>query len=136
MRERFDVVVVGGRCAGAPLAMLLARAGLRVCVVDRARFPSETPSTHAIHASGVTILERLGLRERVEPQAGVVDAGIVNLDGARAEVDSVTRMAGAPVLNARRETLAAILLEAAAGAGADVRTQTTVTGVVEERGQV
>src|SRR4051794_30682952 len=136
MREHFDVVVVGGRCAGAPLAMLLARAGLRVCVVDRARFPSETPSTHGIQPAGVTILERLGLRERVEPQAAVIEAGIVNLDGACVEIDSVSRMVGAPMFSARRETLDAILLEAAADAGADVRTGTAVTGLVEERGRV
>src|SRR5256885_14422426 len=105
MQEHFDVVVVGGRCAGAPLAMLLAREGLRVCVVDRARFPSETPSTHGIQPSGVTILERLGLRERVEPQAAVIEAGIVKLDGARAEIASVSPMGGAPLFNARREAL-------------------------------
>jgi 2-polyprenyl-6-methoxyphenol hydroxylase-like FAD-dependent oxidoreductase len=42
----FDVIVVGARCAGASLAMLLARGGHRVAVVDRASFPSDTMSTH------------------------------------------------------------------------------------------
>ena len=59
--ERFDVVVVGARCAGSPLAVMLARRGLRVCVLDRARFPSETLSTHVIQPCGVVILKRLGL---------------------------------------------------------------------------
>jgi choline dehydrogenase-like flavoprotein len=46
--EQFDAVVVGARCAGSPLATLLARRGLRVCLLDQARFPSETLSTHVI----------------------------------------------------------------------------------------
>lgn len=41
--KRFDVVVVGARWAGSPLATMLARRGLSVCLVDRAQFPSETP---------------------------------------------------------------------------------------------
>ena len=47
-----DVIVVGARCAGAPTAMLLARKGYRVLMVDRAGFPSDTVSTHMIHAAG------------------------------------------------------------------------------------
>jgi menaquinone-9 beta-reductase len=59
--ESFDVVVVGARCAGSPLAVMLARRGLSVCVVERARFPSETPSTHMIQPCGVRILDELGV---------------------------------------------------------------------------
>ena len=61
MADRFDVIVVGARCAGSPLAILLARARMRVCVVDRARFPSDTASTHGVQPSGVKILGRLGV---------------------------------------------------------------------------
>ncbi|HEU4361408.1 MAG TPA: FAD-dependent monooxygenase [Mycobacterium sp.] len=57
----FDVVVVGARCAGSPLAAMLARRGVSVCVLDRARFPSETPSTHIIQSCGVQVLDRLGV---------------------------------------------------------------------------
>jgi flavin-dependent dehydrogenase len=53
MNESFDAVIVGGRCAGAPLATMLARDGLRVCLVDKDRFPSDTPSTHGIQPIGV-----------------------------------------------------------------------------------
>jgi hypothetical protein len=59
--EHFDVVIVGARCAGSPLATMLARRGLRVCLLDRSRFPSETLSTHVIQPCGVAILERLGV---------------------------------------------------------------------------
>lgn len=44
----YDVIVVGARCAGSPVAMLLARRGHRVLLVDRSTFPSDTPSTHDI----------------------------------------------------------------------------------------
>jgi hypothetical protein len=61
----YDVIVVGARCAGSPTAMLLARKGYRVLLVDRATFPSDTPSTHFIRPSGVVQLKRWGLLERV-----------------------------------------------------------------------
>src|SRR5436189_5469319 len=60
-----DVVVVGGRCAGSATAMLLARQGLDVVVVDRAEFPSDTLSTHAIARGGVVQLNRWGLLDEL-----------------------------------------------------------------------
>jgi 2-polyprenyl-6-methoxyphenol hydroxylase-like FAD-dependent oxidoreductase len=60
-----DVIVVGARCAGSPTAMLLARKGYRVLVVDRATFPSDTVSTHVLHPLGVAALERWGLLQRL-----------------------------------------------------------------------
>ena len=57
--------MVGARCAGSPTAMLLARKGYRVLVVDRATFPSDTISTHLIHPPGVAALQRWGLLDRV-----------------------------------------------------------------------
>jgi len=60
-----DVVVVGARCAGAVTAMLLARLGYRVTVVERGRIPSDTLSTHGIARSGVVQLARWGLPDQV-----------------------------------------------------------------------
>ena len=60
-RSRHDVVVVGGRVAGSATAMLLARLGHDVVVVDQASFPSDTVSTHSIARSGVVQLRRWGL---------------------------------------------------------------------------
>ncbi len=51
--ERFDVVIVGARCAGSPLAALLARRGLRVAVIERAKFPRDTLSTHFFQAQAL-----------------------------------------------------------------------------------
>jgi 2-polyprenyl-6-methoxyphenol hydroxylase-like FAD-dependent oxidoreductase len=136
MPERFDVVIVGARCAGAPLATLLARAGVRVCVVDRARFPSDTASTHGVQPVGVEILGRLGLVEPLLKATPAIERGTLAFDDARIEVNSITELVGAPMLGPRRVTLDALLVEAAAAAGAEVRSQTAVTGLVEDDGRV
>ncbi len=47
-RPRYDVLIVGARAAGAATAMLLARQGRRVLLVDRAQYGSDTLSTHAL----------------------------------------------------------------------------------------
>ena len=64
-RSRHDVVIVGGRVAGSATAMLLARLGHDVMVVDQASFPSDTVSTHSIARSGVVQLHRWGLLDEV-----------------------------------------------------------------------
>jgi flavin-dependent dehydrogenase len=65
LRAVYDAIVVGARCAGAPTAMLLARAGARVLLLDRAGFPSDTISGHAIKSPGVAYLQRWGLLDAV-----------------------------------------------------------------------
>ena len=65
MNAVYDAIIVGARCAGSPTAMLLARKGYRVLVVDRATFPSDTVSTHVVHPLGVAALARGGLVDRL-----------------------------------------------------------------------
>jgi 2-polyprenyl-6-methoxyphenol hydroxylase-like FAD-dependent oxidoreductase len=132
----FDVIVVGARCAGSPLATMLSRAGLRVCLLDRASFPSDTPSTHGIQPCGVRILDRLGVREAVEATTEPVEHGLLGFDELRVELNDFGRKVGAPMLNVRRVTLDSILLGAAEEAGVEVRTGTNVTGLVEAGGRV
>ena len=57
----YDAIIVGARCAGAPTAMLLARKGYKVLLLDSARFPSDTISTHIVWPHGAEILERWGV---------------------------------------------------------------------------
>jgi menaquinone-9 beta-reductase len=133
---QFDVIIVGGRCSGAPLATLLARAGMKVCVVDRAVFPSDTPSTHGVQPTGVKLLDRLGVLDQVLDVAPAIEHGTMRLDDERIELTGISQMLGAPMVNVRRVTLDAILLDAAASAGADVRTQTAVTGLIQSGGRV
>src|SRR5829696_7536397 len=62
--------------------------------------------------------------------------GTIAFDDARVELSDFTELVGAPMLSARRVTLDAILIEAAAAAGTEVRPQTAVTGLIEQRGRV
>lgn len=70
----YDAIVIGARCGGAPVAMLLARRGHRVLLVDRATFPSDTMSTHGIPFRGLAKLREWGLHKRLLAEA--VDAGL------------------------------------------------------------
>ena len=111
-----DVVVVGARCAGAATAMLLAAAGHDVLLVDRATFPSDTLSTHAIARSGVVQLNRWGLLP------AVLDAGtppireVVFHAAARSVPRTVKDRMGVDMLVApRRHVLDALLVDARRG---------------------
>ena len=63
--KQYDAIIVGARCAGSPAAMLLARKGRNVLVVDRATFPSDTISTHILWPHGAEVLGRWGLLEQL-----------------------------------------------------------------------
>lgn len=137
MVEQYDAIVVGARCAGSPTAMLLARKGYRVLVVDRASFPSDTVSTHVIHAPGVAALKRWGLLDKVTatgcPSIDTYsfDFGPFTIAGTPHPRDGIST-AYAP----RRQLLDKILVDAAAHAGAEVRERFTVEDIVVEDGIV
>jgi 2-polyprenyl-6-methoxyphenol hydroxylase-like FAD-dependent oxidoreductase len=132
----FDAIVVGAHCAGSPLATLLASRGLSVCLVDRDDFPSDTPSTHGIQPVGVAVLERLGVLDRIREVSPGLESVYLAFDDRRVRVDDAARITGSPMYSARRVTLDAILLEGAREAGAEVRTKTTVTGLLRSGGRV
>jgi flavin-dependent dehydrogenase len=133
MSGTYDAIVVGARCAGSPTAMLLARKGYRVLLVDRARFPSDTLSCHFIHQPGVASLKRWGLlpeiaRTNCPPvRAQTVDLGPVVLTGSPAPAGDVT-----DAYAVRRTVLDHILVRAAARAGAEVRERFSVHELVTD----
>ena len=133
----YDVIVVGARCAGSPLAMLLARKGYRVLVVDRATFPSDTISTHIVWQPGAARLQRWGLLEAVAASncpaitTLAVDFGEFTLTGSPPPADG-TAEAYAP----RRTILDKILVDAAADAGAEVREGFAVTDLAMDGDRV
>ena len=120
MNEGYDAIVVGARCAGSPVAMLLARKGYRVLLVDKARFPSDTMSTHIIHPPGVDALERWGLRARLEA-TGCPPFGTYSLDVGPIRLAGTPRRAGTPSLCPRRTVLDKLLVDGAVEAGAELR---------------
>jgi len=131
-----DVIVIGARCAGSPTAMLLARRGYDVLLVDRATFPSDTISTHLIHPPGVAALERWGLLERLEATGCpaihryAFDMGPFVIEGAPGGADNA--VAYAP----RRTVLDKLLVDAAAEAGVEVREGFGVEEILFDDGRV
>jgi flavin-dependent dehydrogenase len=127
----YDAIIVGARCAGSPTAMLLARKGYQVLLLDRAHFPSDTLSVHYIHQTGMASLARWGLLERVaETNCPPVTRQTINfgpfaLRGAPPPADGIAE-AYAP----RRFKLDHILVRAAADAGAELRERFTVRELV------
>jgi 2-polyprenyl-6-methoxyphenol hydroxylase-like FAD-dependent oxidoreductase len=137
MTSRYDAIVVGARCGGAPTAMLLARRGHRVLLVDRATFPSDTVSTHFIHAPGVAALERWGLRAPLAASGCPAirryrfEFGPFTIDGSPRAIDGIDE-AYCP----RRPVLDTMLVHAAADAGAEVREAFSVDEILIEEGTV
>jgi flavin-dependent dehydrogenase len=128
----YDVVVVGGRVAGASTALLLARAGLRVAVLERSRIGTDTVSTHALMRAGVLQLSRWGvLPELVAAETPAVHRVAFHYaDGVAASV-TLRPTPGVDALYApRRHLLDRVLVDAAASSGADVHHETGVLGLL------
>lgn len=133
----YDAIVIGARVAGAPTAMLLARSGYRVLLLDRASFPSDTLSTHQVQLPGCVQLKRWGLFDTVlATHPGIVrtvhfDAGATTLTGSYPMVDGVDFM-----VSPRRTRLDALLVAAAREAGAEVREEFGVQKLLWDDGRV
>ena len=130
--HQYDAIVVGGRCAGSPTSMLLARQGHRVLVVDRATFPSDTVSTHIVHPPGIASLKRWGLLDRL------IATGCPPIDTYLFDFGPFT-ISGSPgtdeapvAYGPRRTVLDKLLVDAAAEVGAEVREQFTVEDIVAD----
>ena len=132
----YDVIIVGARVAGAPTAMLLARRGLKVLVLDRATFPSDTLSTHQVQLPGVARLARWGVLDAVL-EAGMLVTRDVRFDQGDAVIAG--RYPGYQGVEAmcspRRTLLDRVLVDAARAAGAEVRENFAVEEILGD-GQV
>jgi len=136
MGNVYQAIIVGARCAGSPLAMLLARKGYRVLLVDRATFPSDTLSTHVVQPLAVAALSRWGLLARL------VQTGAPSIDTYTFDFGPLT-LAGAPGTKdaplaycPRRTVLDKLLVDAASESGVHLREDFTVEQVVMENGRV
>lgn len=133
MTANYDVIVVGARCAGAATAMLLARQGLNVLVLDRARYGSDTVSSHALMRGAVLQLQRWGVLDAiVAAGTPAVRRAVFHYPEDTVSI-SLKPAAGVEALYApRRTVLDAALADAAAGAGADVRFGVSVTELLRD----
>ena len=125
-RKGLDAVVVGASLAGSSAALVLARAGARVALVDKAIFPRPKACGELLSPDGVAVLARLGLEDRVRAAgaATIRRFSLVRPDGVR-----VDGRLPAPALSLSRERLDLLVLEGACAAGAEARLGEAVTSV-------
>jgi 2-polyprenyl-6-methoxyphenol hydroxylase-like FAD-dependent oxidoreductase len=121
--KTYDAIVVGARCAGSPTAMLLARQGYRVLLLDKATFPSDTISTHIVWPHGAEIMDRWGLLDRLAATGCppialnmVFDVGPFALVGGVPDANG-----GRGGYCPRRTVLDKLLVDAAVESGAELR---------------
>ncbi|MEE4494122.1 NAD(P)/FAD-dependent oxidoreductase [Streptomyces sp. BE230] len=133
----YDIIVIGARCAGSPTAMLFAQQGYRVLLLEKARFPQDTLSSHYIHTQGVALLKRWGLLDRLR-EAGCrpidhqsYQAPGVRIDGFSLPIDG-QRTTYAP----RRYVLDPILADGAVAAGVEFREGCAVNDLLWEGDRV
>ena len=126
--HEYDAVVVGARCAGSATALLMARAGMRVLLLDRVHPGRDTLSTHALMRAGVLQLDRWGLLGRITAAGTPPVTGTTFHYADGAEHVALT----APLYAPRRTVLDPVLLDAAQAAGVEVGLGADVTGVTRD----
>jgi flavin-dependent dehydrogenase len=135
---RVDAVIVGARCAGAATAMLLARAGARVLLVDKGSYGSDTMSTHALMRGAILQLHRWGvLPAIVAAGTPAVHSTTFSYREQDITVPIEPRFGVSALYAPRRALLDRILVDTAAASGAEVRHGVRIDDViVDERGRV
>ncbi|WP_172294715.1 NAD(P)/FAD-dependent oxidoreductase [Pseudoruegeria sp. HB172150] len=126
--SHYDALIVGARCAGAATAMLLARQGARVLLIDRAMAGTDTMSTHALMRGAVMSLHRWGLLDTVA-NCGTPAIRQTSFRYGNEDITLALKSRdGVDALYApRRYVLDSILVEAARDAGAEVMHFTSLT---------
>lgn len=137
MNEPYDAIVIGARCAGSPVGMLLARRGHRVLVIDRAGPTADTVSTHYLQQYGLARLQSWGLLDRVHALGAppitrmTISYDDAVISGFADPIDGITA-----TLAPRRTALDPVLREAAEAAGAEVRLGVTLRDLIVSDGVV
>ncbi|MGA4844348.1 FAD-dependent oxidoreductase [Streptomyces sp. G45] len=127
----YDVIVIGGRCAGSPTAMLLARAGYRVLMAERSTFPKDTLSTLYIHQPGIARLGAWGvLPDVMDTGCPPLDRVAYSYGGVRIEGASWPVDGHAAAYAPRRFLIDQILARAAVEAGVEFREDCALTDLV------
>jgi flavin-dependent dehydrogenase len=130
-RPSYDAIVVGARCAGAATSMLLARAGLRVLLLERGGYGSDTLSTHALMRMGTMQLARWGLLPALQAAGTPAIRNTVFHYGSETIPVAIKPKHGVDALYApRRSLLDRLLVDAARASGAQVRHGVRVTGLL------
>lgn len=129
----YDVVIVGGRCAGASVAMLLAQAGHEVLIVDRATFPSDTMSTHFVQSPGMARLYEWGLIDSVfASDCPPIRSGFFDVGGETMEMEIPLHEPLPGLASPRRFILDKILIDAAVAAGAHLAEGVSVDSLMRD----
>jgi len=133
----YDAIVVGARCAGAPTALLLARRGYRVLLLDRDTFPSDVISTHFIWPRGVARLRDWGLLDAVlATNCPPVPRSLTHVAGNVVEEVFAQTADHEFGLCPRRIVFDKLLIDAAVDAGVAFRQRFSVRGLIREDGRV
>jgi flavin-dependent dehydrogenase len=129
--KAWDVIVVGARCAGSPLAMLLARKGYKVLLMDRNTFPSDTISSHQLHQTGLARLKRWELLDDlVATDIPLFTSWSFNMRSGLITGDLIPADDVGFMCCPRRHVLDKLLVRAAGNAGAEVREGFGLTGLL------
>jgi len=126
----YDVIIAGARCAGAATALLLARQGARVLVLDKSRYGTDTLSTHALMRGAVVQLHRWGLLPAVAgTETPPVRSATFHLADAVTTIPVKPKHGVGALYTPRRRVLDAILADAARSSGAAERFETSLTAL-------
>lgn len=127
----YDAIVIGARCAGSTTALLLARKGYRVLLVDKASFPSDTILGHFINYLGVKRLSKWGLLAKViASNCPPVTHGLSVIGDVELSAE-IPLIGGNPIyIGPRRIVLDQILIDAAVEAGVEFRERFNATELV------
>jgi flavin-dependent dehydrogenase len=121
LEPRYDAVIIGARCAGAAMGLLLARSGAKVLVVDRQAYGSDTMSTHALMRSAVLQLKHWGLIRNIAASTPAIRSTTFHYGGEAIRVAIKSEHGVECLFAPRRTVLDRMLVDAARRAGAEVR---------------